>query len=61
VAISKCALELAGVSPSKLEFCESNNPVLLSNKSSGSSEVCFKVAVILTVCLAPISTTSANK
>ena len=61
VAISRWALELAGVSPSKLEEFESNNPNLLSNKSSGLLEVCFKVAVNLAVCLAPISITSANK
>ena len=61
VAISKCAFALAGVSPSKLDEEESNNPVLLSNKSSGLSEDCDKLAVILTVCLAPISITSANR
>ena len=60
VAISICALQLAGVSPSKLEEAESKLPLLLSNKSSGLSDVCVKDAVILAVCLAPISITSAN-
>ena len=61
VATSICALQLAGVSPSKLEEAESKLPDLLSNKSSGLSDVWVNDAVILAVCLAPISITSANK
>ena len=51
---------MAGVSPSKFDVAESNNPDLLSNKSSGLSDVWVNDAVILAVCLAPISITSAN-
>ena len=54
------SITVSGVSPSKLEEAESNNPDLLSNKSSGLSDVCVNEAVILAVCLAPISITSAN-
>ena len=61
VAISKCAFALAGVSPSKFEPESSNKPVLLSNKSSGLSEDCVKLAVILAVCFAPISIGLLNK
>ena len=60
VAISICALQFAGVSPSKLEDAESNKPDLLSNKSSGLSDVCVSDAVILAVWIAPISIVSAN-
>ena len=60
VAISKCALQLAGVSPSKLELASSKSPLLLSNKSSGLSADCVNDAVILAVCFAPISITLAN-
>ena len=60
VAISKWALQFAGVSPSKLELASSKFPVLLSNKSSGLSELCVIDAVTLAVCFAPISITLAN-
>jgi len=48
-AISKCALQLAGVSPSKLDCASSKSPVLASNKSSKLSEVCVIEAVTLEV------------
>ena len=53
-------MQLAGVSPSKFELVSSKSPVLLSNKSSGLSAICVNDAVILAVCLAPISITSAK-
>ena len=52
--------QLAGASPSKFDFPESKLPDLLSNKSSGLFADCVKEAVILAVCLAPISITFAN-
>ena len=60
VAISKWALQFAGVSPSKFELASSKFPDLPSNKSSGLSDVWVKDAVILEVCFAPISITLAN-
>jgi hypothetical protein len=59
-AISKCALQLAGVSPSKLEPASSKFPVLKSNKSSKLSEVCVIEAVTLEVWTAPMSIGFAN-
>ena len=60
VAISKCASQLAGVSPSKLDEALSKLPDLLSNKSSGFLADCVNEAVTLTVYFAPISITFAN-
>ena len=47
--ISKCALQLAGASPSKLEAPSSKSPVLESNKSSMLSAVWVMKAVTLVV------------
>ena len=60
VAISICALQFAGASPSKFEAPSSKFPVLESNKSSIFSAVCVIEAVTLTVCVAPTSITFAN-
>ena len=48
-AISKCALQLAGESPSKLEAPSSKLPVLESNRSSMLSAVWVINAVTLVV------------
>ena len=48
-AISIWALQLAGVSPSKLDCASSKSPVLESNKSSKLSDVCVIEAVTLEV------------
>jgi hypothetical protein len=53
--ISKCALQLAGESPSKLEAPSSKFPVLESNRSSMLSAVCVIKAVTLVVYVAPRS------
>ena len=56
-AISKCAFELAGESPSNEPVALSNNPVLESNKSLGFSANWVNEAVTLAVCTAPMSMT----
>ena len=59
-AISKCASQLAGVSPSKFDWASSKNPALESNVSSKLSDVWVIEAVTLEVYISPKSTISAN-
>ena len=59
-AISKCAFELLGESPSNEPVLSSKSPLSESNNSLGFSANCARVAVTLDVWTAPISITLAN-